>query len=549
MKAAAVLLLILISSLVSVPTQAGVFLFAGYPGLAISGTPVTTAVVNVAYAGFTVSASNGTLPYTYSDPSGLLPTGITIDSATGVVAGTPTVAANYSAIVLRVTDNAGNHADLPAFAILVSPGSSCPQGSSYADGCPGAPVAGIFQVPTFFSSTYARQTGQSYTTRPPWNVPGVDYAVGYPSATVFKSPITDTLPTGCAKNGSPTQIVCQATASDVTFDGWDFSLNSCIHLQTNPTLTGNLTIKNSKFAYGSNCSTQVKLLDLGGGASVTLLNNYFEGNPLAWLPVRHNASAFVGLNMTGNVPLIARYNVFLHAPARYIASSGNGDMTIQYNYEEGFVYGPQFTASISGTVMTVTAVAAGTIAVGQLLAGPGVSSPVTTITSLGTGTGGTGTYNLDHSFSLSSQPVSATYGGLHGEPQILVFASGTLASWVVTFNTVLMTSDNFGITAGATPYEGSPAVTFTSVNVSDNVFISNRGVNNQVQSGTVGVQFGTPIFANVLLDRNYIDPTGSFKCFSLVSGSITSLTQTNNVDLLDGSAITNFLGATCFGHQ
>jgi hypothetical protein len=52
-----------------------------------------------------------------------------------------------------------------------------------------------------------------------------------------------------------------------------------------------------------------------------------------------------------------------------------------------------FTASITTNVMTVTAVANGTLKVGQVVAGAGITYG-TTIVSLGTGAGGTGTYNL-----------------------------------------------------------------------------------------------------------------------------------------------------------
>ena len=52
-----------------------------------------------------------------------------------------------------------------------------------------------------------------------------------------------------------------------------------------------------------------------------------------------------------------------------------------------------FTASFATTIMTVTGSPVGTLAVGQYVYGPGVASG-TTIASLGTGTGGAGTYNL-----------------------------------------------------------------------------------------------------------------------------------------------------------
>ena len=86
-----------------------------------------------------------------------------------------------------------------------------------------------------------------------------------------------------------------------------------------------------------------------------------------------------------------------------------------------------FTASMSGTTMTVTALAAGSglLAVGQTVVGTGVTAG-TRITALGTGTGGTGTYTISASQTLSSRSMEAmldgadktdptTYDGIHIE--------------------------------------------------------------------------------------------------------------------------------------
>jgi hypothetical protein len=62
------------------------------------------------------------------------------------------------------------------------------------------------------------------------------------------------------------------------------------------------------------------------------------------------------------------------------------------------------TASIAGTVMTVTAVTNGTLAVNQVVLGNNIPLG-TTITSLGTGTGGTGTYNLSASLTVGSESI------------------------------------------------------------------------------------------------------------------------------------------------
>jgi hypothetical protein len=71
-----------------------------------------------------------------------------------------------------------------------------------------------------------------------------------------------------------------------------------------------------------------------------------------------------------------------------------------------------FTASISGTTMTVTARSGspgGTLAVGDVITGTGVT-PGTVITALGTGTGLTGTYTISPSQTVSSRAMSTTTG-------------------------------------------------------------------------------------------------------------------------------------------
>ena len=87
---------------------------------------------------------------------------------------------------------------------------------------------------------------------------------------------------------------------------------------------------------------------------------------------------------------------------RYIASQTGG----------GSVTGA--TASFATNVMTVTVAGTGSFAVGQTVTSAGVA-PNTYISSLGTGTGGTGTYNLSTSpGTLAAQAVSATNIGGNG---------------------------------------------------------------------------------------------------------------------------------------
>jgi hypothetical protein len=79
-----------------------------------------------------------------------------------------------------------------------------------------------------------------------------------------------------------------------------------------------------------------------------------------------------------------------------------------------------FTGSISGTTLTVTAVSSGTISLGQLLTGTGVSLG-TTITAYGNNTnGGTGTYTVSASQTVASTTITGVGTTAGGIRQIVV---------------------------------------------------------------------------------------------------------------------------------
>lgn len=77
---------------------------------------ISLGVVGIVYDAFTVSATGGAVPYTFTSTS--LPPGLSIDDETGEVAGTPTVAGYYS-ITFTVTDADGEVETLPPITIEI----------------------------------------------------------------------------------------------------------------------------------------------------------------------------------------------------------------------------------------------------------------------------------------------------------------------------------------------------------------------------------------------------------------------------------------------
>lgn len=101
------------------------------------------------------------------------------------------------------------------------------------------------------------------------------------------------------------------------------------------------------------------------------------------------------------------------------------------------VGGAVVTGAIAGTTLTVSAVTSGTLGIGSVLSGSGVTGG-TTITALGTGTGGVGTYTVSASQTAASTTITATN-------QIMTVtgvSSGTLA--------VGQPISGSGVTAGST---------------------------------------------------------------------------------------------------
>lgn len=203
-------------------------------------------------------------------------------------------------------------------------GDTCPQGTTYPDGCANG-VAGTPQDPTLFTSPTV------YATRPPWNVAGVDYRVGH-SGTLANPATPGALPSCASYSTAGGQNTVTIDTAPCTIDHFDFTLNNgvCLNM-TAPTNGATVTITNNNFLAGTGCQpVGGGLINFGGSTNVNAIIRYnsFEQN--------YNTQFSNIINMavsTGDRTI--EYNQFYRGDQHIVAFGGSGAFTLKYNYAYG----------------------------------------------------------------------------------------------------------------------------------------------------------------------------------------------------------------------
>ena len=200
-----------------------------------------------------------------------------------------------------------------------------------------------------------------------------------------------------------------------------------------------------------------------------------------------------------------------------------------------------FTASVAGTVMTVTAVTNGTLAVGQNIDIFGQLPTSISISSLGTGTGGVGTYKINVSRTINSQNMSAnspvcnncTVAAPLTGAISLTSAAGTY--WDIYGNFILPATNctvNLNINPNFIP---STAATFTTNSVT---------LNTIQLFGTGSLSFGSAadIYAIYMFTSGFVTNNYSLTC------RVVSSQQSNaNIIVSLGSSTVNMYSNSGFG--
>jgi hypothetical protein len=163
-----------------------------------------------------------------------------------------------------------------------------------------------------------------------------------------------------------------------------------------------------------------------------------------------------------------------------ISGSPGGVGTYQVSISQNVPAGTALT--MSGGGLTVSAVTSGTLAVNQSLTGTNFPAG-TTITGLGTGTGGVGTYAISQSFTQASETVTASGGTL----TVTAVGSGALA-----LNDVI---SGAGVTAGNTItglLTGTGGVGTYLVSIGQTVASETIGVSSGVATKWTAMSVGAP---------------------------------------------------------
>ena len=198
------------------------------------------------------------------------------------------------------------------------------------------------------------------------------------------------------------------------------------------------------------------------------------------------------------------------------------------------------TGSITGTVFSVTAVASGALAVGQAIAGTGITAG-TTIVALGTGTGGVGTYTVSTSQTATSTTVTAgqltvsydsvsgafvVTGGTPGVVSSVSFATGSLSTGLL-LTAATGAVQSVGIAAGV------PA-TFMAAIVA------------QTQNFVSFLTTYEPVTAEKVAFAAWASSTGNRYLYIMVDSDVTVTTNANTASAGYAIQQANYAGVCMF---
>ena len=226
-------------------------------------------------------------------------------------------------------------------------------------------------------------------------------------------------------------------------------------------------------AGGGTANTNPVVLDSAGRCNMWLLTDYeykfvvtsatgtpvYTVNNIAASATLPDVEAYIDSVTTRAVNTMAALRLLSFADWQrayafgYYAKGDGGGGSYYYDSTDT-TSGCKFTGSVNSTTLTVTAVTNGTVAVGQMVCRGDTGATVAWITALGTGSGGTGTYTLSASATVSSMTLLADNGG-----SVIVASDG--GRWKLTAGSDVLV-EQFGANGANDSYAAEAAFNASS---------------------------------------------------------------------------------------
>ena len=499
----------------------------------ISLTPLNTTLsggsVGVVYSGATFQATGGDLPYAYTvnSPSNPVPLGLTLDSTTGILSGTPTAAINADSFTVTATDKNG-FTGTQICSLTIAQGAGTVSLGGLAQTYTGSQIAATATTtPTGlsvdFSYTGINGTVYGPSSTPPtlvgsYTVTGTIDDVNYTGSNsgtlvISKGTATVTL-------GNLTQIYngSELSATAITNPAGllvSFTYNGSA---TPPTVVGNYavvgTVVDANYT-GTNSGT---LVISKATATVTLgsLAQTYTGSALSATAITNPAGLTVNIT----------YNGFSTIPT----AAGNYAVVATVN-DLNYTGSDSDTLVISKAAATVTLGSLAQSYTGSALLATAITTPAgltVNFTYNGSSTAPTTAGN----YAVVGTISDANYNGTNSGTLIISKATATL-----TLNNLAQTYNGSELSATATTNPGSLTVNFTYSGTGGTVYAS---------SSTPPTAAGSYTVVAVISDTNYSGTNSGTLVISRATATVTlgSLAQTYTGSALSATAVTTPAGLT-----
>jgi len=267
--------------------------------LSVQGAPAATGMVGTAYSARFIVAG-GTAPYAWDIASGTLPTGLSLDAATGAIAGSPISAGLSERIQVRATDAAGRTAVSAYFAIDVRealtisgiPSPDATVGQPYsaffaASGGRGGYVYGLVAGKLPDGLEFTAGGVLSGTPAAPGVAPGLQVQVADADGrTALSAPFSITVATSVTVSGSPAAYgtVGQTYSAPFAALGGTAPYSWSLAGGTLPaglSLTAAGMVSGTPTAAGTSSGLQVRATDAAGRTGLSATFSIAVGQPLA----------------------------------------------------------------------------------------------------------------------------------------------------------------------------------------------------------------------------------------------------------------------------